>query len=124
MATVPRRDETLMANVKDLPLLSNESSPSEVIETLNKLNEAQSFLSTNISLKSNFDGEIVSVKFAAGETKIIPHMLGKVPSGRIIIKQQGNGVLSDIPSDWKTTSIKMINNGVVEVTATMLIVRE
>ena len=113
-----------MAKLKDIPLVSNNASPTEMADALNVLIDSYNFLSTNLSLKSNFDGEMVSVVFLAGETKTIPHKLGKVPGGRIIIKQEGNGVLSDIPSGWNSTSIKMINNGAVQVTATIMIVRE
>jgi hypothetical protein len=96
----------------------------EKVDTLNELIDAFNFLNSKISLKQNFDGEIISVTFKASETKTIPHKLGKVPGGRIIIKQEGNGVLSDIPSKWTEKSIQMINNGAVTVTATILIVRE
>jgi hypothetical protein len=108
----------------DLPRISNNATLPETILEMNTLIDQFNFLSSRISLKENFDGDMVTIIFAAGETKVIPHKLGKVPGGRIIIKQEGNGVLSDIPSGWNSTSIKMINNGAVQVTATMLIVRE
>jgi hypothetical protein len=109
---------------RDIPLLSPDINQDDLIKELNELIDAFNFLNTRISLKDNFDGDMVTVTFAAGETKTIPHKLGKVPGGRIIIKQEGNGVLSDIPSGWNANSIKMINNGAVSVTATLFIVRE
>lgn len=107
-----------------IPKLSKDTDIESMVDDLNELIDAFNFLNTKISFKQNFDGDIVTVSFNAGETKTIPHKLGKVPGGRIIIRQEGNGVLSDIPSGWNSTSIKMINNGAVKVTATILIVRE
>ena len=109
---------------RDIPLLNHNIDQAELIKQLNDMIESFNFLNTRISLKDNFDGDMVTVTFEAGETKTIPHKLGKVPGGRIIIKQEGNGVLSDIPSGWNANSIKMINNGAVSVTATLFIVRE
>lgn len=109
---------------QDIPKLSTAIEQDELIKQINVLIESFNFLNTRISLKDNFDGDMVSVAFSAGETKTIPHKLGKVPGGRIIIKQEGNGVLSDIPSGWNSKSIQMINNGAVSVTATLFIVRE
>lgn len=109
----------------DIPKLNETDDLGGVIRQLNVLINDYNFFQNHISLKSNLDGQILeNLTFAAGEIKTIPHKLGKVPAGRIIIRQEGNGVLSDIPSDWNSKSIKMINNGAVSVTATILIVRE
>lgn len=108
-------------SAKDIPSLSGGYNE----ELLNELIERVNFLGRNLSLQSNFDGQIVeNLTFTAGETKQIPHSLGKIPKFRIILRQEGNGVISDIPSGWTDKSIKLINNGAVSVTATIMIVRE
>lgn len=107
-----------------IPKIKANASLDEAIREINILIDEFNFLSKYFSLRANLNADIVTVNFTSGETKVIPHKLGKVPGGRIILKQEGNGVLSDIPSGWNNTSIKMINNGSVSVTATLLIVRE
>ncbi len=109
---------------KDIPFLEEEKQ-SEWVSIINELITQHNFLSKNLSLQSNFDGQIIeNIAFTAGETKQIPHSLGIIPPYRIILRQVGNGVISDIPSDWTDKSIKLINNGAVSVTVTIMIVRE
>jgi hypothetical protein len=108
-------------SAKDIPQIKGGYDENIINELIDHVN----FLGRNLSLQSNFDGQIVeNLTFTAGETKQIPHNLGKVPKFRIILRQEGNGVLSDIPSGWTSSSIKIINNGAVTVTATIMIVRE
>ena len=88
-----------------------------------------SSFSKSISFQSNFDGYIATVRFppvtdpSLGVVKI-QHFLGITPKWRVILKQEGNGVLSDIPSEWNENLITMKNNGSVAVTASILIARE
>lgn len=109
---------------RDLPDLSDKASLGDIIKAYNDLNSQLSGLTRGLSLQSNFDGQIVKITFAAGETLTIPHKLGVLPRYRIILGQEGNGVLDDIPSGWNTFQIKMKNNGAVSVTATIMLVRE
>jgi hypothetical protein len=106
----------------EIPLLKGEG---EDTNTINTLIRQHNFLAENISLAGNFSGQILEgVKFAAGEEKDIPHKLGIKPKHRIILNQEGNGVLSDLPSGWDKFKIKMKNNGAVAVVATIMIVKE
>lgn len=108
---------------RDIPTIQAEGSE-EWVKTVNNLIDQFNFLAKNISLQSNFNGQVVTVTIPAGEEKIIPHSLGVIPKYRIILRQEGNGVISDIPSGWTSSSIKLINNGAVSVTVTILLVRE
>lgn len=124
MATFPTRDEEMIKGqraAKDIPFLQGDET---WVKDVNDLIEQHNFLSRNLSLQSNFNGQMVTVSFIAGEEKTIAHSLGIIPAGRIILRQEGNGVIDDIPSDWTKNSIKLRNNGVVSVTATIMIVRE
>lgn len=97
----------------------------DLVDKTNDLIDSFNFLSSKLSLKENFDGQIIeNISFAAGEDKVIPHKLGILPKYRIILRQEGNGVLSDTPSGWNKFQIKVKNNGAVEVTATIMLVRE
>lgn len=117
-----RASEKILNGSKDLPNLKGEG---EDAVTVNKLIDQHNFVTKNLSLKGNFNGQIIdNVKFASGEEKIISHSLGIVPRYRIILRQEGNGVISDIPSGWTKNSIKLKNNGTVQVTVSIMLVRE
>jgi hypothetical protein len=95
-----------------------------IITKLNKVIDKLDFFNKNISLSKNFSGYEVEVTFAAGETKDIQHFLGIRPLYRIVLRQEGNGVISDVPSFWNDKTIRLINNGAVQVKATILILKE
>lgn len=109
----------------EVPKINESATLKEVIAQYNEMTDKMNKLISNMSLKENFDGQIIeNLVFAAGETKVIPHKLGIPPKYRIILRQEGNGVLSDTPSSWNQYQIKMINNGAVQVTATIILLRE
>jgi hypothetical protein len=107
-----------------IPKLKKGQDADSMIDDLNDLIDKFNFLNSNLALSQNFNGQIVNVSFAAGETKKIAHKLGKTPKFRIILRQEGNGVISDSPSSWNDYSISLTNNGTGIVTATIFIVRE
>jgi hypothetical protein len=114
-----------MKENNDLPQLGKDPTPQEAAELLNRVVESQNFLKKNFSVRDNFNGQIIeNIELTAGEEKVIPHNLGIVPPFRVILRQEGNGVISDIPSGWNKYSIKLKNNGAVTVTVTIWIVRE
>jgi hypothetical protein len=116
--------------------LEIESLPAEgitgedVINAHNKLVSAYNFISKNMSLQSNFNCYIAKVTLAAAgdsagrDTQVVQHFLGVVPKYRIILRQEGNGVITDIPSGWTSDVVTLYNNGAVEVSITVMIVRE
>lgn len=120
MATASRKYETMKI---DLPKLQPGTELKDVIDSYNELIDSFNFLSSKFSL-DNFDGQIISATWTAGEDKVLPHKLGKKPNYRIILRQEGNGVLSDTPSGWNEFQVKIKNNGAVAVTATFLLLRE
>lgn len=112
-------------SARDIPSIPKEATPDQVINGTNDLIDSHNFLLKNISFEVNFNGQIIeNITFAAGETKTISHGLGMKPKYRVILRQEGNGVLDDIPSGWNNFSIQMRNNGAVSVTATIMLVRE
>lgn len=114
-----------MRSAKDVRNLTDELPLEDVIKGVNELIDEHNFVTKNLSLQVNFNGQIIeNIAFAAGETRTIPHGLGIKPKYRVILGQVGNGVLDDIPSGWNNFSIQMKNNGAVSVTATIMLVRE
>lgn len=109
----------------DLEEIEDTSELSEVIDITNKLIGKFNFLNKAISIQSNFDGFIADdVKIPATSSVKIQHFLGVKPKWRIILRQVGNGVITDIPSEWNDKVISLYNNGAVEVTLTVFIARE
>jgi hypothetical protein len=110
--------------------LEIDSLPSEgitgedVINAHNKLVSAYNFISKNMSLQSNFNCFIAEVKIPTISQISIQHFLGVIPKYRIILRQEGNGVITDIPSGWTSDVITLYNNGAVDVNLTVMIVRE
>ena len=95
-----------------------------LFESHNNLVRAFTLLGKFISFDRHFGGFVATVVFPATTTVAIQHFLGVIPKYRVILRQEGNGVLSDIPSGWNNKVISIRNNGAVEVKATILIARE
>lgn len=97
----------------------------EIVSRFNELVDAFVFQSSAISIDSNFSGYVIKdLKIDAGANIRITHFLGVIPKWRIILRQTGNGVITDIPEEWTTKNISLKNNGPEDVTISILIVRE
>jgi hypothetical protein len=109
----------------ELPELDTEDVTAEqVVNSINRMANYLNFLTKNISLQSNFNCYIAQVSIPATSNVAVQHFLGVVPRYRIILRQEGNGVISDIPSGWTTDVITLRNDGAVAVKITVMIVRE
>lgn len=114
-----------MKSFRDIPdFTENDLEPQGFLRKINQWVYYFNYLSKYLSLTKNFAGSTVEVTFAAGETKIISHNLGVKPKFRIILQQEGNGVLSDTPSSWTDKVAVMVNNGAVTVKATIMFLKE
>lgn len=116
---------------KDIPYITEQdleglsTGKSEgLLDKLGKLVTYFNYITKNLSLSKNFTSYIVDLTFSAGEEKTISHLLGVRPKYRIILRQEGNGVLSDIPSGWNDKVAVIKNNGAVAVTATVMFLKE
>jgi hypothetical protein len=104
--------------------LEPESELPKVIEEYNEMVKYLNFLTKQLSLQSNFDGQVISVEIPATTNLRISHRLGVVPKYRIILRQEGNGLLTDIPLEWSDKFITIRNNGAVVVKATIILLKE
>lgn len=111
-------------SLKDLEKVKENDDDQTWTERINSIVDAFNFTLKNLSLNKNFSSKIVDVVFASGETKNIAHLLGVRPKYRIILRQEGNGVLSDIPSAWSDKVAVIKNNGSVTVRATIMFLKE
>jgi hypothetical protein len=109
----------------DIKRIPENSTISEVISEINRVLTYLEFFNKKVSLQSNLDGSISErVSIAAGATVKIQHSLGVIPKWRIILRQEGNGVISDIPLGWNKNYITLKNNGIESVIISVLIARE
>ena len=109
---------------KEVP---SDATVPELINAFNDFIEYFDFFNKSLSLSANFDGYIAEVSIPATSNLKIQHFLGVKPKYRIILRQTGNGVISDIDTssdDWNDKIITLRNNGSVTVTVTVMIVRE
>lgn len=110
--------------MEDFVSLIEDQDYEPLMNKLNELIDQLNFLNKNISVTNNFGGYIFEESWEAGETKKVQHFLGVKPQYRIILRQEGNGILSDIPSEWDNKVISILNNGSSTVTATILVLKE
>jgi hypothetical protein len=97
----------------------------EVIDVVNQITQESSVFTKRLSFSYSFNGYIAKdVEIAAGATVKIQHFLGTKPLYRLILNQVGNGVITDIPSDWDNKVISIKNNGGERVILSLLIARE
>ncbi len=111
-------------SVSDLKDLSESSDLAGVIKSQNDIIILLNFVLKNMAFQSNFNGYIATVKILASSTLQIQHFLGVTPKFRVILRQEGNGLITDVPTGWNTDIITLKNNGSEDVTLSVLIARE
>lgn len=62
------------------------------------------------SLDKDLKGEIIDVTLAPNESKVIPHGLRAIPLYRLILRQTGNGVVTDVNDYWTERTLGLKNN--------------
>jgi len=102
----PRKDTTLVRTINEL---------------FKQFNDQQS---SGISLKNGIGGEILELQFAPNESLIVNHGLGKIPSYRLILRQTGNAVITDVNSAWTNKTVGFLNNSANTVTLTIKLMVE
>lgn len=72
-----------------------------------------------LGLVENFEGYRVNdLTIGAGATAQITNPLPFIPSARIIVRQTGNGVITD--GIWDVKTLRLMNNGAVPVTISVI----
>ena len=73
----------------------------------------------NLDLTENFQAfRVDDIVFAPNATVGIPNQLSTVPSSRLIVRQTGNGLLTD--GTWNLQFLQMVNNSANVVTASFI----
>lgn len=72
-----------------------------------------------LNFSDNFQSmRINNLTIPAGDTARITNSLPFIPSARIIVRQTGNGLVTD--GDWDIQILRLINNGAVPVTISVI----
>lgn len=85
-------------------------------ELMDRMNE---LLRDGFSLEKDLKGDILNVSLAPNETKIIPHGLRVIPKYRLILRQTGNAVITDVNVLWTELTIGLKNESANAVTLTI-----
>lgn len=80
----------------------------------------------SLTFGDNMSAQIVKgVTIPAGTEIRVAHNLKVIPASRIILRQRGNGLITDgVLEDWTDSYIVLLNNGATSVTFDVLILRE
>lgn len=108
----------------DFKAVPNDADLPDLIDHYNKFINLFNFFNKSLSFQSNFNGNIQEVTVDATSSVDVYHSLGVIPKWRIILRQTGNGVISDIPEEWNESTVAFYNYGLSTVTFTVFIVRE
>lgn len=87
-------------------------------DLVDRVNE---MLRDGFSLDNDVNGEIIVVTLAPNESKIISHGLRIIPKYRMILRQTGNAVITDVDASWTDKTIGLLNNSAVTVVLTIKI---
>jgi hypothetical protein len=85
-------------------------------EVKDRLNE---MLRDGFLLDKDIKGEILNVSLAPNESKVIPHGLRVIPLYRLILRQTGNAVITDVNEAWTEFTVGLKNESANAVTLTI-----
>ncbi len=72
-----------------------------------------------LNFKDNFDSfTVADLTIPAGQEVNITNGLGFIPSGRLIVRQTGDGLVTD--GVWDINIVRLFNNGAVDVVITVI----
>lgn len=85
-------------------------------EVMDRLND---MLSEGILLEKGISGEIITLSLAPNEIKVITHGLRVIPKYRLILRQTGNAVITDVNTLWTEITIGLKNESANAVVLTI-----
>lgn len=107
---IPRNPPKLSSNVNISSYLQNElwGWMKDIVTGMIRLDFLDNFQSQRVN----------NLVIPAGQTVQITNVKPYVPSARIIVKQTGNGLVTD--GEWDIQTLRLINNGAVPVTISVI----
>ena len=98
--------------VKNAPRLGSKRGMAEYVQAdlYSWMKRISIALNGQLSFKDNFRSFLAKdLAIAAGGTINIPNQLDRLPTERYIVRQTGDGVISD--GDWTLSTLQLTNNG-------------
>jgi hypothetical protein len=90
----------------------------------NILDRINHWIVDGISLSRGLKGQIITISLAPNESKVVNHGLRTTPRYRLILKQVGNAVITDVDSAWTDRTVGFLNNSTNAVTITIKLMLE
>lgn len=90
----------------------------------NLLDRFNTWLVDGISLSRGLKGEILTISLAPNESIVVNHGLRNKPRYRLILKQVGNAVITDVDAAWTDKTVGFLNNSANAVTITIKLMLE
>lgn len=113
---------TVRRNIIELAEIGEDVTDiSEMRRIMNENIVEINFILRNLTL-SNLDGEVVTSIIPASGTVKIPHKLRILPKYRILLKQTGGGVITDV--NFTETYIELSNSGGSDASVILFIVKD
>lgn len=110
------------SNYAELRKAVSEISLEEFISTYyNETIDTLNFNLKSLSFLHNFPSKVVTVTISAGQTARIFHEFGIVPSSRVILRNSGDGAITD--GEYTNKYVELINRGSIEATVKVAILR-
>lgn len=103
--------------VKNPPRLPSISGLSKYVQSdlFNWMLDVKSGINGKLTFDENFTSFLAeNIIIDAGNTAEISNPLRVIPNERYIVRQTGNGVITD--GTWDINTIRLVNNGSVSVT--------
>lgn len=103
--------------VKNPPRLPSVTGIAKYVQSdlFNWMQDIKAGINGKLTFDENFTSFLAeNITIAAGETAEIPNALQVTPNERIIVRQIGNGVITD--GTWDVNTLRLVNNGAVSVT--------
>lgn len=114
--TTNRRNIVELAELGD-SIKTIEDAKISLNESITELN----YILRNLTLL-NLDGEIITTTIPASGTLRVPHKLGIVPKYKILLKQVGGGLVTDI--EFTRNYVELSNAGGTDAEITIIIVKD
>ena len=105
---------------KNPPRLPSISGISKYVQSdlFNWMLDVKSGINGKLNFDDNFSSFLAeNITIMSGESVSIPNALQVTPNERYIVRQTGNGVITD--GAWDINTLRLVNNGAVSVTVSV-----
>lgn len=103
--------------------LRGDTAESYLINSYNRMIDDLNTGLSRLRLSENFESYTTSVTINSGAELAIPHNLGVIPNGFIVLRQEGNGNIVDGDTAWTESVVYLQNVGAASATIKVIFLR-